>query len=295
MQNTFLSLLVIFIFQASLLSNAYLQRFSMISKKVVSQSLKRSQKLFQTTNDWTEELISTTAFKACQIAGLKILEGSNTISLQDDIISKIGSRDIVTKVDMEVQEVIKDSILSIFPNHKFLGEEDVLPGRDESTKATENCMASKPTSLWICDPIDGTTNFAHGMPLSGIILAFVSNGELVYGMIYDPFRNETFSAWKGKGAYLDGKRIQCCKTSLLKDAIVCTGSPPNLSSLNACLRATNLISKDVRTMRMLGSASHMTSWLACGRVTAYFEAGRYALNFLYDGSLIISKVIYCNF
>ena len=224
---------------------------------------------------WTEESIFSTAYNACEKAGLRILEGSRSINLQDDVISKIGSRDIVTAVDLEVQEIIKKTVLTSFPHHIFLGEEDVLPGREESKKATEKYMSTGPASLWICDPIDGTTNFAHGMPLSGIILAFVSNGELVFGMIHDPFRNETFTAWKGKGAYLNGKRIHCCQTKLLKDAVVCTGSPPNIKSLNACLRATNLISKDVRTMRMLGSACHMTSWLACGRVTAYFEAGKH--------------------
>jgi myo-inositol-1(or 4)-monophosphatase len=107
-----------------------------------------------------------------------------------------------------------------------------------------------------------------------VILGFVSEGDLIYGHIYDPFRNETFSAWKGGGAFLNGRKIKCCNTMKLADSVVCTGSPPNLESLNACLRATNLISSEVRSMRMLGAASIMLSWLACGRITAYFEAGK---------------------
>ena len=110
-------------------------------------------------------------------------------------------------------------------------------------------------NLWIVDPIDGTTNFAHGIPLCGIIIAYASKGELLYGCIYDPFRflftyllinspiylkfsirNELFDAYKNQGAYLNGKRITCCKTNELKQSVVCTGSPPNFKSLEACLR-----------------------------------------------------------
>lgn len=140
-------------------------------------------------------------------------------------------------------------------------------------KALNSYLNDQPENYWICDPIDGTTNFAHGMPLSGVILAFVSGGQLVYGHIFDPFRNETFTAWRGGGAFLNGQRIHCCTTSRLRDAVVCSGSPPNIASLNACLRATEFISPQVRTVRMLGSAAIMLAWNACGRVTAYFEAG----------------------
>lgn len=77
-------------------------------------------------------------------------------------------------------------------------------------------------------------------------------GEVLFGCIYDPFRNEIFTAWEGQGAFLNGNRISCCSTSELKSAVVCTGSPPNLASLAACLRGTNLISAEVRTVRMLG-------------------------------------------
>ena len=75
---------------------------------------------------------------------------------------------------------------------------------------------------------------------------------VLFGCIYDPFRNEIFTAWEGQGAYLNGKKISCCNTPDLKSSVVCTGSPPNLGSLKACLRASNLISAEVRTMRVLG-------------------------------------------
>ena len=207
---------------------------------------------------------------ACKLAGKQIVKGSGSINLSTDVESKIGSRDIVTQTDLISQNIIKSTITSFFPTHTFLGEEDILPGREAASQALSEVMTHE--NLWIIDPVDGTTNFAHGMSLCGIILAYVSKGEVLFGCIYDPFLDEMFSAWKGKGAYLNDNPIRCCETSQLKSSVVCTGSPPNIKSLEACLRATNLISSEVRTMRMLGSASIMLSWLACGRVTAYFEA-----------------------
>lgn len=78
---------------------------------------------------------------------------------------------------------------------------------------------------------------------------------MLFGCIYDPFRNEMFTAWEGQGAYLNGKRIHCCATPTMASSVVTTGSPPNLASLAACLRATMLISAEVRTVRMLGRYS----------------------------------------
>jgi myo-inositol-1(or 4)-monophosphatase len=90
-----------------------------------------------------------------------------------------------------------------------------------------------------------------------VIIAYVEKGVTIYGLIYDPYRNEIFTAWKGGGAFLNKKPIACCSTRSLKDAVVSTGSPPNFESLQGCLRATNAISAKVRTVRMLGSAALM--------------------------------------
>ena len=230
--------------------------------------------------------ITSVAVLAARKAGKLILEGSGTISLTDGIESKIGSRDIVTVVDKKAQDVIKETILSAFPSHSFLGEEDISPGIEASKLALSKYKDVE--NLWIVDPIDGTTNFAHGMPLSGVIIAFASKGEILFGIIFDPFRDELFLAGKGLGAYLNGQRIKCCATAQLRDAVVATGSPPNLLALEACLRGTAQISSRVRTVRMLGSAAVMLSWVAVGRLTAYFEADLNAWD-LAAGSLIIRE------
>lgn len=138
------------------------------------------------------------------------------------------------------------------------------------------------------DPVDGTTNFAHGIPLCGVIIAHASNGEVVFGLIYDPLRNETFTAWKEGGAYLNGERTYCCNRTTLAESVLVTGSPPNMESFHACMRGTTTVGPEVRTIRMLGSAAIMLSWVACGRVTGYFEADLNAWD-LAAGALIVKE------
>ena len=244
--------------------------FSFRSSGLRSRSSRIVPLATSTTSAGDRVSFQRVAVDAVKSAGRAILAGSGTINLSDDVKSKIGSRDVVTKVDIEAQEIIKQTIAAAFPTHTFLGEEDLPPGREAGMKAIKEMVDNE--HLWIIDPVDGTTNFAHGQSLCGVILAYASKGKIEFGCIYDPFLNELFTAWDGQGAFLNGKRIHCCDTSEMKSSVVCTGSPPNLLSLAACLRATNLISADVRTMRMYGSAAIMLSWLACGRVTAYFEA-----------------------
>ena len=112
------------------------------------------------------DLIEKVSLDAAIRAGEIILKASGTISLETGISSKIGSRDIVTEVDQNAQDCIKTIILKSFPSHKFLGEEDIAPGIEASTTAIRQVSSAE--HLWIVDPIDGTTNFAHGMPLCGV-------------------------------------------------------------------------------------------------------------------------------
>lgn len=210
---------------------------------------------------------------AARSAGKIILEG-----LHSDIESKIGQRDIVTESDKMCQQVIVNTIRRHFPEHAILGEEDVEPGREAAMAAIDKLIDSD--HLWIVDPIDGTTNFAMGMPLSGVIISYVSGRDLVFGCIYDPFHNEMFTAWRGEGAYVTrsaahGKEekvpLSVSSSQDLTHAVLCTGSPPNLDSLAGCNRACDVLSSKVRTVRVLGSAAINLAWVACGRLSAYFE------------------------
>jgi myo-inositol-1(or 4)-monophosphatase len=129
--------------------------------------------LSQPTNDLPLQNVAQVAEQAAREAGAIINAGMAGIELK----SKIGQRDIVTDADVKCQAVIKDVILTAFPSHKFLGEEDVPPGRDAATVAVAEL--SQEEHLWIVDPIDGTSNFAASMPLSGVIIAYASRGRSV--------------------------------------------------------------------------------------------------------------------
>jgi myo-inositol-1(or 4)-monophosphatase len=215
--------------------------------------------------------------------------------------TKDSSRDLLTLIDPLCEKTIRDTILETFPTHDFLGEEDVPPGKEASAIAIENKLqnllvspsSSSPSSessssssqnryLWIVDPIDGTTNFVNGIPLCMPSIAVAdSSGQICVGVIHDPHRNETYTAIRGRGTYLNGVRIHCRRTSssgdsesddvLLGDAIIAMGSPPAIESMQMSLVALPVLMPRVRTIRMLGSAALMLAWVAHGRLTAYWE------------------------
>ena len=137
--------------------------------------------------------------------------------------------------------------------------------------ALDAILAKSNDYVWIVDPIDGTSNFVHGMPLCMPSVAVAYKGEVVVGVIFDPHRGEMFTAIKGHGAYLNGKSINVGEQEEIGDAIVAMGSPPAPESLEMSLRGIKVLMPKVRTIRMLGSAALMLAWVANGRLTAYWE------------------------
>jgi myo-inositol-1(or 4)-monophosphatase len=186
---------------------------------------------------------------------------------------KANSRDLLTLVDPMCERTIRETVLQAFPDHAFLGEEDVLPGKEASAAALETKLLASGTSdwLWIVDPIDGTTNFVHGMPLCMPSVAAAYKGVVVVGVIWDPHRKEMFSATLGGGAHLNGEAIHVGGQEGIGDAVVAMGSPPAEESMAMSLRGVAALMPEVRTIRMLGSAALMLAWVANGRLTAYWE------------------------
>lgn len=185
--------------------------------------------------------------------------------------TKANSRDLLTLIDPLCEKTIRETVLATFPDHDFLGEEDVPPGKEASTAALNDKLARSNDFLWIVDPIDGTSNFVHGMPLCMPSVACAYKGEVVVGVIYDPHRDEMFTAIKGQGAQLNGKPIHVGQQDDIGDAIVAMGSPPAAESLEMSLKGIKHLMPKVRTIRMLGSAALMLAWVANGRLTCYWE------------------------
>lgn len=154
-----------------------------------------------------------------------------------------------------------------------MGEESILPGKEASVAAIVENLSDCAQSefVWVVDPIDGTTNFVHNIPCSAPSIALVCGGEVIIGVIYDPWREEFFTAQKGEGSFLNQLPIQVSSQTSLGDSIIAMGSPPASDSLQMSILGVDALMPRVQSIRMLGSAALMLSWVACGRLTCYWE------------------------
>lgn len=170
-----------------------------------------------------------------------------------------GRANLVTEADVKVQQTVLNVIKKNFPQHDFLAEEDGL-------KNTHSDY------LWVIDPIDGTTNFAHSFPHFGVSIALFYKNEPILGGVYDVMNNELFIARKGKGATLNGKKIRVSNVKKLADSLLVTGFPYNraerMTELLPTFETFLLNSHDVRR---LGAASLDFCWVAAGRLDGYWE------------------------
>jgi myo-inositol-1(or 4)-monophosphatase len=199
------------------------------------------------------------AVTAAQRAGKIIRENLGHIS-KDDIGLKKES-DFVTRVDTESERIIINTIKERFPGHSFLAEESAQETETDSYR-------------WIIDPLDGTTNYIHQYPVFAVSIALEYKRERIAGVIYDPLRNDLFTAVKGKGAFLNGNRIAVSPVRDLKYSLISTGFPfRQKERIDLYLRLFKNIFNRVSDMRRAGSAALDLAYLACGRCEGFFEIG----------------------
>jgi myo-inositol-1(or 4)-monophosphatase len=177
-------------------------------------------------------------------------------------VSFKGDRNLVTTADIAAEQEIITSIRNHFPNHRILAEESA------QTHPPEEYGDGY---VWVIDPIDGTTNYAHGHYHVGVSIACALNGEVLAGVVAAPFLNETFSATKGGGAFLNDRPIRCSDTENVEEALVTTGFPYNRSNIHNICKRIERVATLCRDVRRLGAASLDICWVACGRIDAYFE------------------------
>ena len=166
-----------------------------------------------------------------------------------------GPADFVTEADFAAQEVVKNHVLQAFPRHSVLGEEDQLAGE----------TPSKTEYRWIVDPLDGTTNFVHGIPHYGVSLALEHQGQVLVGAIFDPSLDECFTAALGQGAFLNGRPIRTSSANRLSEVIAGTGFPANLRPDSPDLLIFNKALFRCQGIRRTGSASLNMCDVAAGR------------------------------
>lgn len=169
-----------------------------------------------------------------------------------------GTIDLVTEVDEQIEAILIENIREKFPTHRIMAEESGEAGEGEH--------------VWYLDPIDGTTNFAHNIPHFSISIAYTIGGEVQLGVVYDPMRDEMFSAERGVGAWLNDKPIAVSNTAVLERSVLVTGFPYDrfTNPRNNLAQFAHFALK-VRGMRRLGSAALDLCYVAAGRVDGYWE------------------------
>jgi myo-inositol-1(or 4)-monophosphatase len=200
---------------------------------------------------------------------------------------KVSSSDLVTEVDKGSEKLIRNLIMTHFPEHAFMGEESSEPGPSGSEAALK--QVSGADYVWIVDPIDGTTNFVHGFPFFCVSIALAHQGEVIVGVVYDPIRDEMFVAEKGKGAYLKGRQMNVSGERELSEALVATGFPVGLATtLPSNLAGLGALAPKVRNVRSGGSAALHLAYVASGRLTGFWELGLHPWD-IAAGSLLVKE------
>lgn len=199
------------------------------------------------------------AVKAARRAGSIINRASMEID-KIEVRSK-QSNDFVTEVDRAAENAIIEVIRDAYPEHAILAEESGETGAESEFQ-------------WIIDPLDGTTNFIHGFPQYAISIAIAERGVIQHAVVYDPNRNELFTASKGRGAFLNDRRIRVSKRDRLADCLIGTGFPfKDMAHIDSYLAMFKDLAGKTAGLRRPGAAALDLAWLACGRIDGFFEIG----------------------
>jgi myo-inositol-1(or 4)-monophosphatase len=199
------------------------------------------------------------AVRAARAAGEVIIRSLNR--LESLTITSKGRNDFVSEVDHAAEAEIIKLIRKNYPNHAFLAEESGRSGDSDT--------------VWIIDPLDGTTNFLHGFPTFAVSIACQIRGKLAHGVVYDPISQEIFSATRGGGAHLDNRRIRVSKQRGLEGSLIGTGFPyrANTKYLDSYLLMLRAVMENAAGVRRPGSAALDMAYVAAGRTDAFWEIG----------------------
>jgi len=195
-----------------------------------------------------------TALEIAREAGALLAE----LSTQPLDINYKRRADLVTVADRRSEALIVVRLRERFPDHAIVAEEG---GRHESSSAY----------CWYVDPLDGTTNYAHGFPVYCVSLGLAHRGELIAGVVYDPTRNDTYAAERGGGAFLNGQRLQVSRTETLGESLVATGFPPFATNHDLNVQFYFRFTELSHGIRRAGSAALDLCWVAAGRFEGFWE------------------------
>lgn len=213
------------------------------------------------------------AVKAARRAGSLINRATRNLDIVN--VQQKAANDFVSDVDKEAEQIIIRTLLEAYPDHSILAEESGALGQSEYQ--------------WIIDPLDGTTNFLHGFPQYAVSIALAHRNVITQAVIYDPGRNDLFTATRGRGAFLNETRIRVSKRSQLKTSLIGTGFPiKRFDQLDAYLGMMKAMIENTAGVRRPGAAALDLAYVAAGRLDGFFELNLNAWD-IAAGSLLITE------
>ena len=216
------------------------------------------------------------AVKAARAAGSIINRAA--LDIESVRVSQKKANDFVTEVDHAAEAAIIETLLTAYPGHAILAEE---------SGSTHGAQDSE--FVWIIDPLDGTTNFIHGLPVYCVSIALAVRGKVEQAVVYDPTRNDLFTATKGRGAFLNDRRIRVSKRTQLKDALVSTGFPYRQGdNFDQYLVMMGEVMQRSAGLRRPGAAALDLAYVAAGYTDAFFEKGLQPWD-VAAGSLLVTE------
>jgi myo-inositol-1(or 4)-monophosphatase len=216
------------------------------------------------------------AVKAARAAGSIINRAA--LDIESVRVSQKKANDFVTEVDHAAEQAIIETLLTAYPGHGILAEES---GSEHGAKDSEY--------VWIIDPLDGTTNFIHGLPVYCVSIALVVKGKVEQAVVYDPTRNDLFTATKGRGAYLNDRRLRVSKRINLKESLISTGFPfREGDDFNKYLTMMGEVMQRTAGLRRPGAAALDLAYVAAGYTEGFFETGLQPWD-VAAGSLLVTE------
>ncbi len=206
------------------------------------------------------------AVRAARRAGRIINRAS--LDLDTIKVARKQRNDFVTEVDQASEEAIIETLLSAYPGHSILAEES---GHSANGQHADPRQAEH---LWIIDPLDGTTNFIHGFPQYAVSIALMQKGLVTQAVVYDPSRDELFTATRGRGAYLNDRRIRVSRQTRIDESLIGTGFPfRRFDDLDHYIRIMRSVMTKAAGLRRPGAAALDLAYVAAGRLDGFFEFG----------------------
>lgn len=216
---------------------------------------------------------TTIAVRAARLAGTVIMRSFDRLDTLT--VAEKRTNDFVSEIDRNAEQAIIETIRKAYPGHAILAEESGVHGKDEYQ--------------WVIDPLDGTTNYLHGFPQFAVSIALVHRGRLETGVVYDPVRDEMFTAVRGGGALLNDRRLRVTEQKGLKGALLGTGIPfRDQRYMDAYLGMLRALTQDTAGIRRPGSAALDFAYVAAGRLDGFWELGLSVWDFA-AGALLVQE------